>query len=210
MKQIFVLTILACAAQAQAVFDIDASQSHAAFTLGDALHTVHGKFNVKRGSIRFDPATGAASGEIVVDATSGDSGSGARDKRMHQNVLESKKFPEISFVPSKVRGTVAPSGESKVEIDGTFTVHGAGHPLTASAVVTASGDRLQAKVHFVVPYVSWGMKNPSNFLLKVGETVDIDLEATGRIAWTVGQLNENRATPRPHWSASGMDGHPSP
>jgi polyisoprenoid-binding protein YceI len=183
MKQIFILTMLACAAQAQAVFDVDASQSRAAFTLGDVLHTVHGKFNVKRGSIHFDPATGAASGEIVVDAISGDSGSGARDKRMHKEILESKNFPEISFVPAKVRGTVVPAGESKVEIEGTFTIHGASHPLTASAVVTASGDRLQAKVHFVVPYVSWGMKNPSNFLLKVGETVDIDLDASGHISW---------------------------
>ena len=210
MKQIIILTMLACAARAQAVFDVDASQSYAGFTLGATGHTVHGKFNVKSGSIRFDPATGAASGEIVVDATSGDSGSGARDKRMHQNVLESKTFPEISFVPAKVRGTVTASGESKVEIDGTFTIHGDSHPLTASAVVTASGERLQAKVHFVVPYVSWGMKNPSNFLLKVGETVDIDLEATGRIAWIAGQLNENHATPQPRLSASGMDGHPSP
>jgi polyisoprenoid-binding protein YceI len=183
MKRFFVLMTLACMAQAQAIFDIDASQSHAAFTLGDVLHTVHGKFNVKRGSIRFDPATGAASGEIVVDATSGDSGNGARDRRMHQHVLESHKFPEISFVPSRVRGTVDASGESKVEIDGTFTIHGASHPLTASAVVTASGDRLQTQVHFVVPYVAWGMKNPSNFLLKVGETVDIDLDASGHIAW---------------------------
>ena len=183
MKKLFLLALLACAARAQAVFDVEASQSRAAFTLGDVLHTVHGKFKVKRGSIRFDPATGAASGEIVVDATSGDSGNGDRDKRMHKEILESKEFPEISFVPSKVHGKVNVNGESKVEIEGTFTIHGASHPLTASAVVTASGDRLQAKVHFVVPYVSWGMKNPSNFLLKVGKTVDVDLEASGHISW---------------------------
>ena len=182
MRKIGFLLVLACAARAQAVFDMDAAQSQARFTLGDVLHTVHGSFKVKRGSIQFE-ASGAASGEIVVDATSGDSGSGARDKRMHQNILESQKFPEIVFVPSRVRGTVNPSGESKVDIDGTFTVHGASHPLTASALVVASGDRLQAKVHFVIPYVSWGMKNPSTFILKVGETVDIDLDASGKIAW---------------------------
>jgi polyisoprenoid-binding protein YceI len=184
MRKICFLMMSACAARAQAVFDLDATQSHAAFTLSDVLHTVHGTFKVKSGSIQFDPATGAASGEIVVDATSGDSGSGARDKKMHQNIIESKKFPEIVFVPSLVRGTVNASGESKVEIDGTFTIHGASHPLTASAVVTASGDRLQTKVHFVVPYVSWGMKNPSTLFLKVGETVDIDLDASGRITWS--------------------------
>jgi polyisoprenoid-binding protein YceI len=180
MKKICLLWTLAAAASAQAVFDVDASQSRAAFTLSDVLHTVHGSFKVKRGSIHFDPS-GEASGEIVVDATSGDSGSGARDKRMHQNVLESQKFPEIVFVPSRVRGAVNATGESKVEIDGTFTIHGASHPLTASAVVVATGDRLQTKVHFVVPYVSWGMKNPSTLFLKVGEAVDIDLEASGQL-----------------------------
>lgn len=181
MKRVCLLTALAFAARAQAVFDVDAAQSHAAFTLGDVLHTVHGSFKVKRGSIHFDPS-GAASGEIVVDATSGDSGSRARDKRMHQNILESQKFPEIVFVLSRVHGTVNATGESKVEIEGTFTIHGASHPLTASAVVVAAGDRLQAKVHFVVPYVSWGMKNPSTLFLKVGDTVDIDFDASGRIA----------------------------
>jgi polyisoprenoid-binding protein YceI len=179
MKLFAFLTLLVSTGQAQAVFDLEASQSRAAFTLGDVLHTVHGAFKAKRGSIQFDPATGAASGEIVIDATSGDSGSGARDKRMHRNVLESQQFPEISFAPSRIRGTVSPTGESKVEIDGTFTIHGASHPLTASAVVTATG----AKVHFVVPYVSWGMKNPSTLFLKVGETVAIDLDATGHITW---------------------------
>jgi polyisoprenoid-binding protein YceI len=183
MKFFALLALLVSSGQAQAVFDLDASQSHAAFTLGDVLHTVHGTFKVKRGSISFDPSTGSSSGEIVVDATSGESGSGARDKKMHRNILESQQFPEITFVPSRVRGAVSPAGESKVEIDGTFTIHGASHPLTASAVVTAAGDRLKTKVHFVVPYVLWGMKNPSTLFLKVGETVDIDLDATGHITW---------------------------
>ncbi len=184
MKKFCLLAVLACAARAQDVFHLDASQSSAAFTLSDVLHTVHGSFRVKSGSIQFDSAAGTASGEIVVDATSGDSGSSARDKRMHQNILESKKFPEIVFVPSRMRGIVSARGESKVEIDGTFTIHGASHPLTASAVVNVTGEHLNAKVHFAVPYVAWGMKNPSTLFLRVAESVDIDLDASGRVEWT--------------------------
>lgn len=180
MKTLYLLLILACTAPGQALFNVvynvDASQSRVAFTLGDVLHTVHGTFKVKRGSIRFDSSAGTASGEIVVDSASGDSGSKARDKRMHRDILESQKFPEITFAPSRVRGTVNPSGESKVEVDGTFTIHGTSHALTAPAVVNASGHRLQTKVHFAVPYVSWGMKNPSTLFLRVGESVDIDMD----------------------------------
>jgi polyisoprenoid-binding protein YceI len=167
---------------ADAIFNVDLSESRVAFTIGDALHTVHGAFRVKRASIHFDPS-GTASGEIVVDATSGDSGNGIRDKRMHQSILESQKFPEIVFIPSRIRGNVSMTGESKVEIDGTFTIHGASHPLTASAQVIVSGGQMHAKVHFPVPYVAWGMKNPSNLFVKVGETVDIDLDASGNVVW---------------------------
>ncbi|HVW87362.1 MAG TPA: YceI family protein, partial [Bryobacteraceae bacterium] len=59
------------------------------WTLGDVLHTVHGTFRLKHGAITFDPDTGKAAGEVVVDVQSGESGSGARDRRMHANVLES-------------------------------------------------------------------------------------------------------------------------
>lgn len=184
MTKICFAAMLACAAHAQSVFTVDASRSTAAFKLSAALHTVHGSFKMKRGSIQFDPSTGKATGEIVVDATSGDTGNGDRDRRMHQSILESQKFPEIVFVPSRIRGEVSANGESKVEIEGTFTIHGASHPLTASAVVTASGDGVQAKVHFVVPYVSWGIKNPSTLFLRVGESVDIDVDAAGTMVWT--------------------------
>jgi polyisoprenoid-binding protein YceI len=176
--KLFCFLALAFVAQAQAVFNIDASESRAAFTLPDVLHTVRGSFKVKRGSIQFDPS-GVASGEIVVDAATGESGNGARDKRMHQNILESQKFPEIVFVPTRVRSTVNATRESKLEIDGTFTIHGASHPLTAAAVVNASAGHVEAKVHFAVPYVAWGMKNPGTLFLRCAESVDIDLDASG-------------------------------
>ena len=63
------------------------------FTLGDVLHTVHGSFDVKHGAVHFDPATNNVSGEILVDATSGHSGSDGRDKKMHKEVLESGRYP---------------------------------------------------------------------------------------------------------------------
>src|SRR5258708_4212866 len=61
-------------------FQLDLQHSTVKFTLGDVLHTVHGSFHLKQGSLRLDAASGRLSGEIVVDAKSGDSGSGMREE----------------------------------------------------------------------------------------------------------------------------------
>src|ERR1700693_2959755 len=78
---------------------LDTSNSKVHFTLNTTLHTVHGEFTLKRGSIQFDPDTGKAAGEMVVDATTGQSGNASRDKRMHKEILESNSFTEVVFCP---------------------------------------------------------------------------------------------------------------
>lgn len=149
------------------------------FTLTDPFHTVKGTFSLKRGTIAFNPDTGVASGEVVVDLTSGDSGSDARDSRMHANVLESKKYPDATFVPSRIEGTLALQGSSTIKVHGTFTIHGASHEIAMDVHTSARGDQIQASMTFDIPYVAWGMKDPSNFLLKVGKTVQLTIQTVG-------------------------------
>jgi polyisoprenoid-binding protein YceI len=165
----------------EAVLEIDPAQTQVSFTLGDVLHTVHGMFKLKRGTIRIDPATGHASGLVVVDATSGDSGSHARDHKMHKDVLQSAQYPEITFAPEQVQGQVLPQGDFKVQVLGTFTIHGAGHPLTLVVQAHLAGEQLTADLNFSIPYVSWGLKNPSTLFLRVNDTVDIAIHAAGQI-----------------------------
>jgi len=163
---------------------LDAASTRVDWTLGDVLHTVHGTFKLKRGDIRFDPSTGKASGELVVDATSGESGSGARDSRMHKNILESGKYPEIAFVPDKVLGNVSLQGDSEVQLHGSFTIHGGTHELTLAAKCHIDQQRLTAVIEFSVPYQKWGMKNPSTLFLRVDDTVKIGIHAYGRVMTT--------------------------
>lgn len=158
----------------------DAAQTHVEFTLGDVLHTVHGHFGLKRGELGFDPATGMVTGEIVVDAASGDSGNGSRDRRMHKDVLESARYPEIVFRPDRMNGRLAPQGISQVMVHGAFVIHGAGHEITTPAQVEASAGQYKVKVHFDVPYVKWGMKNPSTLFLRVSDRVEIAVDTMFR------------------------------
>ena len=178
MAAVFVL-VISSVAQEQ-TFQIDPSQSSVKFTLSDVLHTVHGSFVLKRGELQMQP-TGKLSGEFVVDATSGKSGSGMRDRKMHKEVLESARYPEIDFRPDRFDGEVAPQGKSSVMVHGMFSIHGTDREITVPAQVERDGDHWTANVHFTVPYAKWGMKNPSTLFLKVSDTVEIDLSAAGSV-----------------------------
>jgi polyisoprenoid-binding protein YceI len=166
---------------AETAIELDPARTTIHFTLADVLHTVHGSFRLKRGSLRLDPASGQASGEIVVDVNSGDSGNGSRDQRMHQEILESARYPEAVFTPDRVSGELAPRGETQMDIHGRFQIHGASHDMTLHFRAQVRGGEVAATTGFVIPYVQWGLKNPSNFLLKVSKQVEMNIQTTGRL-----------------------------
>ena len=182
----FILTFVSCFVPSlraqERVVTLDPAQTNVHFTLGTTLHTVHGIFELKSGQIRFDPSSGKASGAIIVDAASGNSKDDGRDKKMHHLVLESQKFPEIVFTPTEVKGTLAPQGTSLMDVSGTFRLHGEDHGLTLSITVEPAGaSQLVATTKFSVPFIKWGLKNPSNFFLKVDDRVEIEIHATGQL-----------------------------
>ena len=166
----------------QKTFELDPAQTKVDFSLDSTLHTVHGDFHLKRGSIQFDDASGQAGGELVVDSASGQSGSDGRDKRMHKDILESPKYSDIVFTPQHIKGTVAADGKSQVDVDGLLTMHGKSRPMTLSLQVQLQGGAGSADGTFTVRYQEWGLKNPSTFVLRVSDKVEIRVHATGRLA----------------------------
>ena len=184
MKRLAYLGLLCVAAlPAETIhLDLDPAQTKVEYQVSSTLHTVHGTFQLKRGAIQFDPVTGQSSGEMIVDAASGASGTAARDRKMHKEVLESTRYPEIVFRPDRVDGKVAAEGASQVQFHGIFSIHGADHEMTVPVDVKAGNGEYAAIVHFEVPYIKWGMKNPSTFVLRVSDTVEITVETTARMA----------------------------
>jgi polyisoprenoid-binding protein YceI len=183
---VFLLLLLSFAASAQQTqITLDPAQTKIDWTLGDVLHTVHGTFKLKSGSIVFDPKTGDATGQIVVDATSGESGNHTRDGKMQKEILESGRYPEIVFLPKHVTGGVPAQGSSTLQVQGIFRIHGGDHDLTLSFPVQADGTKATATTKFEVPYEAWGMKNPSTLFLKVENKVEIDISTIGTVATAV-------------------------
>jgi hypothetical protein len=100
---------------------------------------------------------------------------------MHQEILESGRYPEIIFRPDRFEGKFAPEGPSTVQVHGTFVLHGGEHEMTVTAQGELAGDHWTSRAKFGVPFVDWGLKNPSNFFLKVSHTVDLDVELRGKL-----------------------------
>ena len=179
MRYIFALA--AVSAFADTVVTFEPAKTQVRWTLGTVLHTVHGTFQLKSGTIQFDPMTGKASGLIVVSAMSGESGNESRDKKMHQNILESVRFPEVVFTPDLVKGKVAADGKSTIEVHGNFKLHGQGHEFTMPVEVEMKNGQAAASSKFSVPFIKWGLKNPSTFVLRTNDAVEIEIEAAARV-----------------------------
>lgn|SRR5579871_1669934 len=162
------------------VLTVDKDQTKVHWTVDSTLHMVHGTFNVKSGSVAFDPQTGKAEGEIVVYATSGESGNSSRDERMHKEILETQKYQEATFRPAQVDGQVSLNSPSDFKLKGVFNLHGGDHDVVADVHTEFTGDHWKGTAKFDVPYIQWGIKDPSNFFLKVKPVVhvEVDLEGT--------------------------------
>lgn len=164
------------------VLQLDPAKSGADIILAANLHTVHGSFSLKHGAIRFNPATGQANGEVVFDATSGKTGNTSRDNKMQKDVIQSQRYPEIVFHPDHADGTLSASGDSTLQVHGMFAIHGAEHEVIFPVQVSLSGNAWTARAAFQIPYVKWGMKNPSVLFLRVADTVQVQFHAAGSSA----------------------------
>ncbi len=180
---VLVLILFAQLASAQQqTFTVTPESSAVAFTLGATDPAVLGTFHVQSGSVKFDRNAPNISGSVVVAAGSGSSGNQGRDKKMNNEVLDVAHFAEVSFVPKSYQGTIAASGDSTIRVTGAFTLHGAAHDLTVPMQIHIDGTNLTAKTHFTVPYVQWGLKDPSIIFFKVAKEVGIDLTLVGRLS----------------------------
>ena len=74
----------------------------------------------------------------MFDATSGKTGNGSRDNKMHKDVIESPRYPEIVFRPDRADGKLAASGASTLQVHGMFVIHGAEHEVTFPVEVSSA------------------------------------------------------------------------
>lgn len=170
-------------AEKWAALTFDPATTAIAYTLTGWPHTTQGTFKLKRGVIRVDPATGNMDGVIVIDAASGNSGHSVRDWRMKNSILDVARYPDITFKPQQVVSHGTPNGEFPVVVRGIMILHGAEHPFTVDATVRRHGDTVTIHSDFAIPYVAWGLENPTVLFFTVATKVDLQVSAVTHLAW---------------------------
>jgi polyisoprenoid-binding protein YceI len=174
---LFTLVAFSAFAQKTIALHLDPATTHINWTLDTTIHTVHGTFKLKEGNLKIDPATGNASGLIVIDAASGDSADSARDKRMNAAILESAKFPAITFRPTHIDGKIDLTASGTVTVNGVFNLHGQDHPMQLTVSLHPQPSAIALATRFTIPFVAWGLKDPSVLLLRTAKQVTLDIDA---------------------------------
>jgi YceI-like domain len=174
--------ILTPAALAQhQTFTVNPDASEVQMKLNTTHEVVNGTFHVQSGSINFDRTASHISGIVIVAAGSGKTGNDSRDKKMNKDILKVDQFAAVSFAPTTYSGTIVASGDSIIQVSGVFTLLGTAHDLTVPMQIHIDGSKATAKGQFVVPYVQWGLKNPSFLIWKAENNVGIDLNLVGQV-----------------------------
>jgi polyisoprenoid-binding protein YceI len=163
-------------------FAVNPDASEVKMTLKTNHEIVDGSFHVQSGSIEFDRREQKMAGSVVVAAGSGKTGNDSRDKKMDKDILKVDQYTTVTFAPRSYTGTIAPSGDSTIQVSGVFTLLGTPHDITIPMQVHLEGGRATAKAQFVVPYVQWGLKNPSFLVWKAENDVAIDLSLAGQLS----------------------------
>jgi polyisoprenoid-binding protein YceI len=178
----FAATLAPAAFAQHQSFAINPDASEVKMTLKTTHEVVNGTFHVQSGTVEFDRNVPKMSGEIVVAAGSGKTGNDTRDKKMNKDILRTDQFTAVTFAPKSYTGTIASNGDSTIQVSGVFTLLGNAHDLTIPMQIHLEGSEATAKAKFVVPYVQWGLKDPSFMFWKAEHEVAIDLDLTGQVS----------------------------
>jgi polyisoprenoid-binding protein YceI len=162
-------------------FAVNPDASEVKIRLNTTHEVVNGTFHVLSGSIDFDRTASHISGLVIVAAGSGKTGNDSRDKKMNKDILKVEQFAAVSFAPKAYSGMIAVSGDSTIQVTGVFTLLGTPHELTIPMQIHVEGSKAAAKGQFVVPYVQWGLKNPSFLIWKAENSVGVELNLVGDI-----------------------------
>lgn len=106
---------------------------------------------------------------------------GIINKELEEIVLETAKYPEITFKSSEVKGGLK-NGQFDLKIGGDLTLHGVTKHIVIPATVTVEGDALHAKGEFELDRTKFNVKATSAFhgLIRIKNKLKFTFDIAGR------------------------------
>jgi polyisoprenoid-binding protein YceI len=156
------------------VYRINPAKAEAGFDLKATMHTVHGKTTRVTGEVTVDEAPDGAmalSGRIEVGAASLDTGNSSRDKTMHGESLDVVKYPLIVLVPQQYDPKTG-------TLTGALTIRDVTRPVSIAAKLDRpAADRIVVTGTFEVPWLEFGVPDPSFAIVRVEKTASAHFSA---------------------------------
>jgi hypothetical protein len=101
---------------------------------------------------------------------------------MHEEVLDSAQHPWLVLWPERIEVSRREADALVGTLLGQIELRGASHPVSMPFEGTRHGERARITLHFDVPWVAWGLPDPSNALLSVEKTLAVAVSARGTLA----------------------------
>ena len=120
---------------------------------------------------------------VVLDAEISDGDRAKITRSMHEEVLESAKYPEAVFRSTGLTGlTERPDGEVRFQLGGDLTLHGQTRPITLPVMVRRTPGLLKATGRYVLRQTDYGIRpySTAGGAIKVKNEVVIDFQITAR------------------------------
>jgi len=134
--------------------------------------------------LTYQPASGNLQGSIVVSARGLTTDNKRRDAKMHEKVLKSSPHPLITLNILRADGVLDPETGGALQLEAELILLGQAHPLSFPVEISVSDMEngvLLATGAFMVPYVAWGLEDPSAVFLRVDKEVRVSFSAAGTL-----------------------------
>ncbi|RKP58879.1 YceI family protein [Pararobbsia silviterrae] len=113
---------------APATYNLDPNHTYPSFEADHfgGVSVWRGKFTKSTGVVTLDRDAKTGTVDVTVDTTSLDTGNAPLDKHVKSpDFLDTEKFPTATYKGTSIKF----DGDTPVEVDGTFTLHGVTKPL---------------------------------------------------------------------------------
>jgi len=138
------LALQSVAFAAPEVYEFDTVHSQAGFKVRHFFSQVPGRFDAFTGTVNWDEADPTKSSvEIVIQATSINTGSAKRDEHLRSaDFFDVVKFPTLTFKSTKIAPAEAPN---RFKVSGDLTMRGVTKPIVVELEVLGVGETPMGK-----------------------------------------------------------------